>query len=432
MKKKMIIVSHDAMVFEDLAYLGKRPAFKMLLENGSQVKRVRTIYPSITYPVHTTVMTGRYVDGHGITNNETELCGVRAAKWHFFHEDVKAPTIFEAAKKAGYTTGSVFWPVTGNNPHVDYLVNEYWSQTPEEPILDAFRSAGSSEKVIEKVIRPNVPLVEGHQRQHPWTDAFTMNMACDMILNFQPDLLMVHPAVIDGFRHHSGVFTDRVNEALDYTAQWTQQLIDATIKAGTFEDTDFIIMSDHGQMNTTRIVNLNVLLADAGLINVADDGAVAGWRAWAKSAGMVAQIYLSDPQDEALVRQVETLLHQLRDEGVYGIGQVFTEEQTRQAEGFGGKFSFVLESDGTTSFGPDWQRPVMKNYDLSDYRYGRATHGYLPDKGPQPTMICYGPSFKKGVAVERRPIVDITATVCKVLGLELPGQEGKPIEELLR
>lgn len=430
--KKMIVISHDAMVYDDLEYLRKKPAFQLLLENGAQVKRVRTIYPSITYPVHTTVMTGQYVKDHGITNNETEVCGVRAAKWHFFHEDVKAPTVFEAAKKAGYSTGAVFWPVTGNNPHVDYLVNEYWSQTPEEPILDAFRSAGSSEEVIEKVIRPNVPLVAGHQRQHPWTDAFTMTMACDMILNFQPDFMMVHPAVIDGFRHHSGVFTDKVTQALDYTAQWTQQLIDATIKAGTFEDTDFIIMSDHGQMNTTRIVNPNVLLADAGLIDVAEDGSVRNWRAWVKSAGMVAQVYLKDPADKVLEAQVADVLNKACAEGVYGIAQVFTEAQTRADEGFGGRFSFVLESDGTTSFGPDWCRPLMKSYDLSDYRYGRATHGYLPDKGPQPTLICCGPSFRKGAVVERRPIVDITATICKVLGLDMPGIAGQPIDEILK
>ena len=430
--KKMIVISHDAMVYDDLEYLRTKPAFQYLLENGAQVKKVRTIYPSITYPVHTTVMTGKYVKDHGITGNETEVCGVRAAKWHFFHEDVKVPTVFEAAKKAGYSTGAVFWPVTGNNPHVDYLVNEYWSQTSEEPILDAFRSAGSSETVIEKVIQPNVPLVAGHQRQHPWTDAFTMNMACDMILNFQPDFMMVHPAVIDGFRHHSGVFTDKVTQALDYTAQWTQQVIDATIKAGTFEDTDFIIMSDHGQMNTSRIVNPNVLLADAGLIDVAEDCSVRDWRAWVKSAGMTAQVYLKDPADKALEAQVADVLFRACAEGVYGIGQVFTEAETRETEGFGGSFSFVLESDGMTSFGPDWCRPMMKSYDLSDYRYGRATHGYLPDKGPQPTLICCGPSFKKGVAVERRPIVDITATICKVLGLDMPDIAGQPIDEILK
>lgn len=430
--KKMIILSHDAMVYEDLAYLGKRPAFRMLMENGAQVKRVRTIYPSITYPVHTSVMTGRYVDGHGITSNETEVCGVLASKWHFFHKDVRTPTIFEAAKKAGYTTGSVFWPITGNNPYVDYLVNEYWSQTPEEPILDAFRSAGSSEEVIEKVIRPNVPLVEGHQRQHPWTDAFTMNMACDMIQQFQPDLMLVHPAVIDGFRHHSGVFTEKVTEALDYTAQWTQQLIDATIKAGTFADTDFIIMSDHGQRNTTRIVNLNVLLREAGLIDVDEAEAVTGWRAWVKSAGMTAQVYLQHPQDAGLIREVETLLRGLCEDGVYGIGQVFTKAEAAEQEHFAGGFSFVLESDGTTSFGSDWRRPLLKNYDLSDYRFGRATHGYLPDKGPQPTLICCGPSFKKGAVVERRPIVDITATVSQILGLDMPDLDGTPITEILK
>ena len=138
------------MVYDDLEYLRKKPAFQLLLENGAQVKKVRTIYPSITYPVHTTVMTGRYVKDHGITNNETEVCGVRTTKWHFFHKDVRVPTVFEAAKKAGYSTGAVFWPVTGNNPYVDYLVNEYWSQTPEEPILDASAAQAHLKRSLKK------------------------------------------------------------------------------------------------------------------------------------------------------------------------------------------------------------------------------------------------------------------------------------------
>ncbi len=431
-KKKLIVVSHDAMVYEDLEYLSERPAFRTLIDNGSVVDRVRTIYPSITYPVHTTIQTGRYPDAHGITGNEMEKCGVLADTWHFFHDDIKVPTIFEAAKQAGLTTASVFWPITGNNPHIDYLVNEYWSQTPDEDIFDAFIRAGSSKEVVDNIIRPNEPLVRGHQREHPWTDAFTMNMACDMVLKYQPDLLMVHPAVIDGFRHRSGIFTDTVRLALDYTAQWTQQLIDATIKTDTFKDTDFIILSDHGQMNTDRIVNLNVILKEAGFIKTDEDENVLSWQAWAKSAGMTAQIYLQNPEDKDLGKAVKRCLDACSRDGVYGIERVFTLEEVEEEEHFSGNFSFVIESDGLTSFGPDWRRPLMKQYDLKDYRHGRATHGYLPDKGPQPTAVFSGPSFKKGVRVDRKPIVDITATICKVMGLKMKNLDGEVIKEILK
>jgi hypothetical protein len=98
---------------------------------------------------------------------------------------------------------------------------------------------------------------------------------------------------------------------------------------------------------------------------------------------MSAVVYLKDPGNRKLYQKTHTLLRNLCEEGIYGIGQVYTESEAREKERFGGDFSFVLETDGYTSFGDDWKRPLVKNLDFSDYRYGKATHGYLPGKGPR-------------------------------------------------
>src|SRR5690606_4738184 len=97
-----------------------------------------------------------------------------------------------------------------------------------------------------------------------------------------------------------------------------------------------------------------------------------------------AHVYLRNPADETLSERVYKLLLHLRDEGIYGISEVFTRDEIRKKEHLDGAFSFVLESDGYTSFGNDWRRPIVRAFDLDDYRFGRATHGHLPDKGPQP------------------------------------------------
>ena len=92
----------------------------------------------------------------------------------------------------------------------------------------------------------------------------------------------------------------------------------------------------------------------------------------------------------------------------------------------------MLESDGYTSFAEDYKRPMVKALDLSDYRFGRATHGHNPDKGPQPVFFAFGPAIKEGVQLERRPTVDEAPTYAKVLGVEMPWADGKPIDEILK
>ena len=207
--RHVVVVSVDAMVFEDLEILSKLYTFEQVWDRTARVDRVRSVYPSITYPCHCTMMTGVYPETHGIVNNELAQLGVESSPWHHMRSDVRASTIFDLAKEQGLSTAAVFWPVTGNDKSIDYLVNEYWPQHGESS-EQCFRDSGSSQEVMEKVVLPNLKLVEHRHRQHPWCDAFVMQCACDMLLHFKPNLLMVHPANVDAYRHETGLFTRKV------------------------------------------------------------------------------------------------------------------------------------------------------------------------------------------------------------------------------
>jgi hypothetical protein len=122
----------------------------------------------------------------------------------------------------------------------------------------------------------------------------------------------------------------------------------------------------------------------------------------------------------------------LRDEGIYGFSKVFTREEIAELEHLDGDFAFVLESDGYTSFSDSCKRPLIAPVDLTDFRFGKATHGYYPDLGPQPTLLAKGPHIKEGVVLDRRPIVDEAPTYAKLLGVDLPDAQGSPIEEILK
>ena len=123
MERHLIVISNDAMVYEDVEILSKLPNFSKYWDQMSRVNRVRSIYPSVTYPCHCTMMTGNYPDRHGVINNEQLIMGEKSSPWIHFRESVQSKTIFDYAKSAGMTTAAVFWPVTGGDPAIDYLTN---------------------------------------------------------------------------------------------------------------------------------------------------------------------------------------------------------------------------------------------------------------------------------------------------------------------
>lgn len=428
-RKKLIVLSADAMVTEDLALLETLPNFQKYLAGGCRINRVRSVYPTITYACHTTMASGVYPELHGISGNLEFHPGNLTPPWRWFSRAVKFPgSIFKSAKEAGYSTAAIYWPVTGNHPYIDYLIDEYWTQFPGDTIREAYRRSGSSEAVLDIIDRRKEGVI---LRRHPGCDQFIMDCAGDVIRQFQPDLLMIHPANVDDFRHRTGLFTPEVEEQVVLTDRWIGQLMAAAEEAGVGEETNFVLTSDHGQIEIKRTLNLNVLLADRGFLTV-ENGELKDWRAYCLSGGTSGLVYLRDPQDQGLYSAVYSALRDMAEEGIYGISQVFTEPEIREKEHLGGEFSFVVESDGYTSFGDNWNRPAVIGYDQTDYRRGRATHGHLPDKGPQPVFLAKGPDFRENVTLETGRLIDQAPTYAKLLGVEIPGAQGRAIEEFLR
>ena len=203
-------------------------------------------------------------------------------------------------------------------------------------------------------------------------------------------------------------------------------------EAGILEETNLFLVSDHGQQNVCRNISLNVLFAENGLIRLDENGKVKDWDAWCLSNGMSALVFLKDPSDQALYAKVRGLLESLQKEEVYGFSRLYTQEEARKEERFGGPFSFVLETDGYTAFGDFVTRPLVSRLDNEDYRFGQATHGYLPRFGPQPILLAKGPSIRENVVLSGNHIVNEAPTYAKILGADLGDTDGKPIEEILK
>ena len=430
MKNRLIVVSVDAMVCEDVDKLAKMPNVGRLLENGSIVRRVTTIYPSLPHPVHASLMTGNPAGVTGIWNNEAFIPGREKLPWNNRLDQVRCDTLFHAAHRAGLVTAACRWPMTaGGFGQIDHLVPEVMdSETDEESDTEALYRRVCSPHLFEDVVLPNLPVLKAGEK-YPAYEIFSMRCAAQIVRRYAPDLLMSHPGMVDHSRHLSGLYSPMVDEALRMTDEWIGWLMQAAEDAGIAGSVNFCVVSDHGHLEYARAAALNALFARRGLLTRREDGSLGEWKAFCHSAGHSGQIYVSH---ESYAPQAERVLREMAQEGLYGFTQVLTRAEAKERYGLDGDFSFVVEGDGCTVFTSDWREPAMRGVPGFESGSHHSSHGHMPERGPQPPMIVCGPAFKKGVVLERGSILDEAPTFAAALGITLPEAQGKPIGELLR
>ena len=125
MKKHLVVVSVDAMVAEDVPVLLHMPNTAALFRSHLLIKRMQTIYPSLTHPVHASIITGQPCGETGIIHNERFNPYASSAEWYNTLSDIRGETLFHCAHLAGLKTGVARWPVTAcGNDIIDYLIPE--------------------------------------------------------------------------------------------------------------------------------------------------------------------------------------------------------------------------------------------------------------------------------------------------------------------
>lgn len=432
MKQKLFVISLDAMVREDVEKMLERPNFRKVMEKRAEVTGVCSVYPASTYPAHTTLRTGCYPKHHGVYSNfllQTHPDGV--PHWPTDSSMVFAEDLFTVAKKAGLTTAAVFWPITGNHLNIDHVINEYFFYYPgeKERAEEIFKAQGSDEVALAAV-RENLHILAEDSKVSdiPITvyDDFTMGCTCSMIRNAKPDVLLVHNSFPDTNRHALGVFGEGMNGVYDQLDAWLGDVISAMEDAGVYEDTNFVILSDHGQRDCTKTVSLNVLLKEEGLIQLCPNDTVYTWLAYSQTNGMSTTLYLSDNTNEKLYARVFDCLKKLKDTGEYGIERIWTKEELAERYGESGPFSFMIEAEEGVRFINDLTGDVVSETPV------KGAHGYMPEKGPQPIFMGHGPAFCDGAVLERASIADVAPTLAAVLGQSMPDADGRVLAELLK
>jgi len=285
------------------------PNLLRLKEEGSFAEGVEGVYPTVTYPSHTTIVTGRMPSEHGIyTNLSSRQPGKNPHDWFWLSDAIKAPTLWDEARQHHLTSGAVSWPVTVHAA-IDWNVPEVWDPA-KGPSADFFYLA----KFMDPLFGAELLGALGPPQAGVDTDTQKTRLAIYLIKAHQPNLLLLHLDAVDEAEHQRGPESAEAAAALERVDARIGDVLAAVKEAGLESSTDVFAVSDHGFLPIERQVGPDVLLVKAGLLTADERGEITGGKLATVSNGGSFFIYW--PEGTDLKSEVVAALKPLVEQGL--------------------------------------------------------------------------------------------------------------------
>lgn len=393
----------------------KVPNLRRFLKEGAYAEGVEGVVPTVTYPSHTTLVTGVWPAKHGIFANTTfDPLQKNYQGWYWYADDIRVPTLWDAAAKAGRTTASVQWPVTVG-AHINWDIPEFWRANTED---DA--------KLLRAVATPGL-LAEAQGEIGPYSGGVDTTVEADknrgryaawILEKKRPSLLLLHLIALDHIEHETGPFSAEsvaVLEGLDAVIGSVREAAERLAPGHSY----VAVVSDHGFAPTEAQLDLFPVFRDAKLFTVDDQGKITDWKAMPWVTGGSAAIVLKDPGDAGTRAQVHDLLAKLAEDPANGIDRVLDGDELHKRGGYPTAAFFVsLKPGWRTGYAVDG--PVLSKTKLG------GTHGELPDVPElRAAFFIVGPGVPAGQKLGVIDMRDIAATLAHEAGLALPSADGK-------
>ena len=426
--KYVIVISFDAVSEEDLEFLSKQPNFSKLIKNGALIKNVESVYPSLTYPAHATIVTGKYPKNHGVINNTVLDFKNDNPDWYWYRKYIKGDTIFDLAEKSGMKTCSILWPVTARSKITYNMPEIFCTKRYDNQIL---KSALDGSKIYQV----NMNKRFGYLRQgmdEPYLDNFATEVAKKTIRELKPNLILLHLIDSDSQKHKYGIENKEVIESLKRHDERLGEIIESLKLAGIYEDSTIIALGDHSQINVNNVIKLNSILMKNDLINV-NGNKIKSYKAIAKSCDGSSYIYLKNKNDVETRKKVRDILNELKNKYSNVIEEVYNNEEIKNL-GADINASFMIEAKRGYYFIDDFLGEAIEVIDESSKikHKLRASHGYLPSRDNYKTFfIAYGKTIKKGVVLEKGKLINHGPTIAKILDIDLRDCDGIVEERIL-
>ena len=407
-RPKVILISLDgfpAFALDDPKL--PAPTLRRLMRDGASAI-MTTVNPTVTWPNHTTMVTGVRADEHGLLANGTIMRTgswppVRVEPYLEKRKMVRAATIYDAAHQAGLTTAHVDWVAINEAPTITWAFRE-WASADGPLEREMIERGAITAAELEDFTRANILY-----RDQIWTRAGEY-----LIKQHQPDLLLFHLLSLDSEHHQYGPNTPAGRTAMAFLDSCVEKLVRAVKEAGLAERTTFLIVSDHGFKAYRHQIRPAVALQAAGL----------GDKVYVLPEGGTAFVYFKEGEDAAsLAGKVREALA-----GVEGIDRVIDAADyaalglprpERDAQ-FG---QLLLAAKDGYAFSGATGGPVT-----AAMAQAGGSHGYLASElDMNAIFIASGRGVRAGGRLGLISNLDIAPTIARLLGVELQGAKGRAL-----
>jgi predicted AlkP superfamily pyrophosphatase or phosphodiesterase len=397
------------------AHGAKVPNLRRFLKEGTYAEGVVGVLPTVTYPSHTTLVTGVWPAKHGILANTTfDPLQENFQGWYWYADDIRVPTLWDAAAQAGRTTASIQWPVTVG-ARVTWNIPEFWraSTADDAKLLRAVATPG-----LLAEAQAEIGEYRGGIDNAPESDEIRGRYAQWILEKKHPGFLLLHVVALDHIQHDTGPFSADAIAVLERLDSVIGNLRDTAERLAPGRAL-VAVVSDHGFVKTDAQLNLFPAFREAKLFTVGEKGKIADWRAMPWTTGGSAAIVLKDPNDSATLTQVRELLAKLAHDPANGIDRILESEELRKRGAYPTASFFVGLKPGWKT-GSALEGPV-----LSKIKTGGA-HGELPDLPElRASFFLVGPDVPAGRSLGIIDMRDVAPTLAHAAGLSLPTADGK-------
>lgn len=401
------------------------PNLHAIAQQGVRAKSMTPVIPTVTWPNHTTLVTGDTPRLHGVVGNNffdrEKKAIVTLIQDPVFDEDqiVKVPTIYDVAKEAGLHTAGIHWPATRNAKTLDWQVpatrsmeNQQQFTTPE--LLKECEQNGIY--IVDPTVKERQPSEQ--------SDELSLRIFSLVLAKHRPQFAMLHIGNVDHTQHDHGPRSEEAYAAIKaQDAQlgrvWRQLQTEFPGKATLF------VVSDHGFSANDHYIPTYALLRRLHL----DADKRQPKQVELLTQGGSLMVYILDQSHRDQIER--TIAKAYRTEK--GVTRVLTPSQFK-ANG--------LATPAEDPHAPDMIILAGKGYVFGDTSAGQipasekserhGSHGHDPrEPDLKAIFVAWGRGIKPRVKLGNIDNTAVAPTIAKILQVNLPNTEGKPLEKIL-